>query len=287
MRTFLFFLSLPLFGSLNLEEIKNFQQFHKTHANHSPFTPLVARYTDQRTNLEFVHDILKKIHDSSLSDEMKEWASFEILAKIIAYLPLEKGDLFSISTQGSLIDYTVEETLVFNPPLKVFSLRSSDKSIPSILLFSGSQETIDVKNFFVYANEKEHAAILEPLFLKDKHSLLALIRALKSVRLVGFSSGGYLAQLTLLYYSDLLEKDPKFPCYLFSPLPLNKKQTYKYHYVQKIMKPSCITFYSAEDHLIIPSLTLGDLKRVSGNKKFGPYNAHLLLFFIQKHIVVS
>ncbi|MCI0381682.1 MAG: hypothetical protein L0207_01325 [Chlamydiae bacterium] len=226
-----------LFYPTQMEEFetgeKKFSEFSEYFGYFSQIKPLVGSVTKDEEDIFITNCILRLIHDEVSHVPQKILTTEEILAKVLAYRALKKGDEVAFSTldpegKNRYVTYLVDEIIDLWRGMPAFGLVAKDQGINhSVLLFRGTDLSL--------TTEKGWASILSDLdlsgpgfstFKKAAPKIESWLKKMKDsgtpARALGMSLGGVFAAYTTLFFPDLLIHDHRFPSIGFNAPGISK-----------------------------------------------------------------
>lgn len=236
--------------------------------------PLVGKTSDEK-NLSPCNNLMQAVY-LELSGQHREFLTYEILTKVIAYRNLEKGDLLYIPQETHLGVYYVDKVFDLWNGMPAYGLIS--KTAPPILLFRGTVGKA------TKAGMSSLTADLDPfgpgytLYLdRIRPEVEAFIQAQRSPIIVcGFSLGASLASYVTIHQSANVLK-----AYLFNHPGVQARLVRRWDKIKN--KPPVITFLTKGDFVSSCGGFIGDVYELSLTKPLNPALAHSHLMLAKPH----
>ena len=189
-------------------------EFGKRYGYFSMNTPLVSSVNGHRGSKEIVFCLLGSLGEKINDVRFLEFATGEILAKVLAYRTLRRGDEVKISTMRGeevvLATYQLDEIFNLWKGMPAFGLIPKEEG-PAILLFRGTDFSLDSRAG--WASLMSDLDISGPglkTFRKAQPELHAWLEKVanmeKKAKVIGYSLGGALATYTFIYEHALLSE---------------------------------------------------------------------------------
>jgi hypothetical protein len=279
-----------------LLEINNpeLSQFSKLYGYFSPKRPIVAKVTKSKEDLIIVSCLLRQLHSSLVSNELLELATFELIAKALAYRDLQQGDAIEIpiiSREGKrmLVSFTVDVIFDLWHGMPAFGLLPSMKEVPALLLFRGTD--------FSLGSERGLASMLSDLDMSGP-GLSAFLNAQKKIhawllkvshrgnkaRAVGFSLGGALASYAFIYENELMSDQSSIA---FNPPGASEKICELFLTLPSKRQHALITYVNDGDIVSKVGCLFGSTYQFSTEQTHRPLYAHTLLITGQKSVTCA
>lgn len=242
--------------------------FVSRHGFFSSEKPLVGRVTLSEQDIASTAQFLSLISTLISDPKMRDQATGEILAKILAYRELKTG--------MKINHYTVDQVFDLWHGMPAFGL-VSDEAAP-LLLFRGTDCNL--------CNRRAWASIWSDLdmrgpgysvYQKARPSLRRWLKG-KNARAIGCSLGGALAAYAALFDSDLLSNAE--PSLAFNPPGVFKKRAKLWHSLNP--KPQLITYTTTGDFISKVGYLIGDVCEFSSYRKLRPIEAHVKLIAVEE-----
>lgn len=279
-------------GPLQIQKFKNpvkeLKYFSDNFGRFSPKT-LIGKVSKNEEDIQIVKNLLTCAFRKIKQPKIYDYASSEILSKVMAYRNLEEGmsfDLGYINDEGelALTTYTVSKIFDLWHKHIAFGLTPNNKEAAPILLFRGTN--------FSMLSEGGRASIisdLDPegpgkrLFHNSKSVLRQWLQKMahqeKKTRVLGYSLGGALATYTALYEYDLINLDENHSSFSFNPPGINQELLNDWHAIEMSEKPQIKTFVTRGDIISKFGALVGDVYEVSTDRLLSPVIAHERLVF--------
>ena len=201
-------LEYPLREATLYNRVPELKVFADDYSYFSAARPIVGKVSNDPEDLKLTCCLLKALYQKG----GLQIAVAEVLAKALAYRDLKEGQRIKIPVE-LLESFTVERVFNLWNGMPAFGLVPDRKEVPSILLFRGTDFSLDSKRSFaslmsdlelagpgLYAFRKAQAELNQ--WLKKVHAQG------QAARVMGFSLGGALAAYTFIYeMHGLLKRD--------------------------------------------------------------------------------
>jgi len=242
--------------------------FVSRHGFFSSERPLVGRVTLSEKDITSTAQFLKVLPSLISDPEMRDQATGEVLAKILAYRELKTG--------MKINHYTVDQIFDLWQGMPAFGL-ISDETAP-LLLFRGTD--CNLRNRRAWASIRSDFDLKGPGYSVYQRARPDLRRWLKgkNARAMGCSLGGALTSYTALFDSDLLSNTE--PSLSFNPPGVFKKRAKLWHSLNP--KPPLITYTTTGDFISKVGHLLGDVRELSSPRKLKPIEAHVKLMAVEE-----
>lgn len=284
-------------GPLEMEKLKNpcldLKYFSDNFGRFSTSRTLIGRVTLDLADVDVCRHLLKLAYKRIKKPRVCELASFEILAKVMAYRNLKENDVIKIGVLNShgklkVAEYLVDTVFDLWKSHVAFGLypKSDHNELNPILLYRGTD--------FSLLSEGGRASIisdLDPdgpgrrLYYNSRSSIRQWLTQMantgKKARVVGHSLGGVLALYTLVFEYELLAEEPNATSYAFNPPGLSEDLLEEWAMVPNDEKPPFITFVTRGDIISKFGNLLGNIYEAFTNKPLSPVVAHEQLVFSQ------
>src|SRR3990167_387061 len=271
---------------------KEFFRFANLYRFHNASKGIICRVSSKQKDIDLTCDILTTIYEKIESSELCELATAEVLAKVLAYRNMKKGQKVPIPTLDdngpmTLIIYTVDTVINLWNNVCAFGLISTDiaKGAP-ILLYRGTD--------FSILSEGGRASIicdLDPkgpgraLFEHGESEIKKWLKIAslnkKKARMIGHSLGATFVAYTLINDYDYISTKSYEISYAFNLPGVSEDLINKWNSIQKEKTPTYKGFVSRGDLVSKFGLLFGDIHEISLNKPLTPITAHEILFFAQ------
>ena len=247
---------------------------------------IICKVTHNFEDIQKGISILEAIFHNIEDEQLKEYASFETLAKVIAYRNLKKGHIIPISViynrKAEITNYVVDHVFTLWKGVKAFGLVSESKKVAPIILFRGTD--------FSFITESGRASMLGDLdpsgpgwtvFSEGEKSILSWVRQQSiPARAVGHSLGGVVAAYALIHLSNFFSDQLHETSYAFNFPGLKVDHSAYWNKLSK--KPSFKGIITRGDIISKVGFLFGDIYEVSTENSLPLLSAHELLLFFQK-----
>ncbi|MCB1107365.1 MAG: hypothetical protein KDK76_04635 [Chlamydiia bacterium] len=280
-----FALKSPSFTYENPSEALN--TFGKSYRKYMACKGIICRVTPHFKDIEQTNAILKVIYETIEDPQMCEWATCEVLAKVMAYRNLKVGHTLSLpimTKRGTMevITYVVDRVFDLWNKVSAFGLIPlKDGEGAPILLFRGTD--------FSFMTEGGRASIMSDLDPKGPgYSLFEkgqlpirewLKKTGKKGRVIGHSLGGVVAAYTLIHESSLMSKEMHECSYAFNFPGVSNDQLQIWNDLTE--KPHFQGFVCRGDLISKLGNLFGKVYEVSLETPLSPIRAHETLLFAQ------
>lgn len=266
-----------------IEFSRLFDYFSKRH-------PIIGRVTPYEEDIVLTAKLLKHTYECCNHEDFLELATAEILSKVLAFRDLKEGMSLQIPVVHSngkkeLVSYRVDKVFTLWPCMPAFGLKPEDRSAPGILLFRGTDLSLESKQG--WASVMSDLDIQGPgltAFQKSKNEIGLWLKSCDEqgckAKTMGFSLGGVLATYTFIYQGDLLCKSGSMA---FNP-PGVSATVYK-HWEEREKNGSIFKVYITQGD-VIPKIgkLAGHTFELSLETQLRPVDAHLRLMCCQKSL---
>jgi len=287
-----YILKVPAETNVFFGDHKALEDFDRNYGHFSPYHPIVGLYSPSPRDREVTNCLLEAIDAADMEEEERRFAVNEVLAKVVAYLSLEKGMKIPIPVvqkggKHQIVTYVVDEVIDIWHGMPAFGMiPQSGKGVP-ILLFRGTDLSL--------ASEKGWASIFSDLdtagpgytsFLQGigglKTWLKKMAREHEPARLIGFSLGGVFALYTLIHEYPLVSIEA--PSVAFNPPGVSEEVLKEWDLVPVRFRPPQITYVNQGDFVSQVGLFLEDVWELSIPEKMMVIQAHLTLISAQPKV---
>lgn len=265
-------------------------RFGKTYRLRFASKGIICRVTPSFKDIEKVVEVLKDIYDTIDNPLLSEWATSEVLAKVMAYRNLKEGYKIPLPIVGEdgrmeMTTYVVDRVFDLWNKIRAFGLIRFDggKSSP-IILFRGTD--------FSIMREGGRASMisdLDPqgpgwsLFQQGQTVLRAWFKKVGGgVRVIGHSLGGAVGAYTLIHEKKWISQKPHELSYLFNSPGISEEFLKKWNQIEE--KPPLRGFICRGDLVSKFGKLFGDVYELSLEKPLSPMRAHEMLFFSERRI---
>lgn len=271
---------------------ESLHQLGRTYRARSASKGIICRVTSDKKDLDETCRILRLIHDEILSPQLCDYATAEVLAKVLAYRELKEGDKIPIPTLGAdqmihMSTFVVDKVFDLWSKVRAFGLVSADyhEEAP-LLLFRGTD--------FSVASEGGRASIISDLdpkgpgrslfenAEKNLHRWLKTVTAKRGkARAIGHSLGGVIVAYTLLHEHAFLSNAPHEASYAFNFPGVATDLVEKWQALNPKERPAYRGFVCRGDVVSKFGQLFGDVIEVSLRNPLSPVRAHELLLFAE------
>ncbi|CCB89058.1 hypothetical protein [Simkania negevensis] len=253
---------------------------------------IICQVTNKAKDFEETCRILRLIHDEILNPELCDYATAEVLAKVLAYRELNEGDKIPIPTLGPdqtihMSTFVVDKVFDLWSKIRAFGLVSADYHLGApLLLFRGTD--------FSFASEGGRASIISDLdpkgpgrslfenAEKNLHSWLKTVTTERGkARAIGHSLGGVIVAYTLLHEHAFLSNASHEISYAFNFPGVATELALKWEALSPDEKPNYRGFVCRGDVVSKFGQLFGNVTEVSLRKPLSPVRAHELLLFAE------
>lgn len=259
---------------------KDLISFDENYGYFSAYHPIVGVVTKSERDIKTTDCLLSSVQNELDNVEQRKFTVEEIMAKVLAYRPLEKGMVVAGPRNS---EYVVDTIIDLWRGMPAFGLLpKNDKTAPPILLYRGTDLNL--------TSEKGWASILSDLdpsgpghdtFLRARdeiHQWLVKVKESHSpARLIGFSLGGVLVLYTIIYESDYVNKE--IPSVAFNPPGVTKELLETWERTKE--KPPHYSFVNRGDFVSQIGFLLGNVWELSLPNPMGVIAAHVTLISAQ------
>lgn len=271
---------------------KSLHELGKTYRTYSVSKGIICRVTTSKKDIEETCRILRLIYDEIPHPQLCDFATSEVLAKVLAYRELKEGEKIpipSLSTDHSvqMSNYVVDKVFDLWNKIRAFGLISTDhhKNAP-LLLFRGTD--------FSIISEGGRASIISDLdpegpgrnlfkkAEKNLHTWLKIITKKEGkARTIGHSLGGAIVAYTLLHEHQYISNQPHETSYAFNFPGVSSDLIKQWNALSDEKKPSYQGFVCRGDVVSKFGQLFGNVKEVSLRKPLLPIHAHEQLLFAE------
>lgn len=270
-------------------EAESFFHFNENYGYFSVYHPIVGMVTEEKEDIEVTNCLLQSIFAEIKNKDQCLFSADEVLAKVMAYRALETGMKVFVPTQdkmGNILleTYKVDKIIDLWHGMPAFGLIPEKKSLPSILLFRGTDLS--------FTSEKGWASILSDLditgpglktFLHAQSEIKVWLEKMVQkgtpARAIGFSLGGSFVFYTMIYFSDLLNQNTLFPSKAFNPPGM--KQILVTYWGNIIKKPPHVTYVNQGDFISKIGFLLPNVWEISLKQPMEVIQSHVTLVSMQ------
>jgi len=237
---------------------------------------IICKVTMNRDDIVLCRRLLKLVYETNRHPEVCDFATAEILCKVLAYRNLEVGDVFDIPTVSDgrveQCSYRVEQ--IFDLWNKMVAFGLSSDTGPPIILFRSTDFNIKRKGGWAsMLSDFDPDGPGHTIFSRFRPELEAF--ATKPARVMGHSLGGAFASYSAIYHPELLSdchnsfafNSPGLERSVLEKCPERSKQ-----FISFITRGDLISKFG---HLFGKTLELTTTFALS------PVSAHQLLMFAQ------
>jgi len=250
--------------------------------------PLIAKVTNDPADLNLTQELLKEIHHSIKEDKQRTLMTDEVLAKILAYRELKKGQEILIPSQNNqLLTFEVDELFDLGKGMPAFGLISKNKGeAPSFLIFRGTEMSIlSRRGLASIISDLDPKGAGLSLFLKSQPAIHTWLKKTVTlhpkIKIIGFSLGGSLALYTYLYEYALIKNNSFESCTIFNPPGVSEKIFDLWKSLSRNHQMKVKVFVTKGDLIPKIALLLGDIYQLSIDSSLLPIAAHTLLISAQ------
>lgn len=260
--------------------------------------------------LEKATKLFKVIHKHIDDVELQQWMVAEILAKVIAKIPLKKGQFISIpiinaDKQSKMVTYEVDTCFDLGQGIPAYGLKPQstfgfyldgywpsfgshpkENSAPPLLLFRGtdfSVETDSAKTSIAINFDPKGPGF--SFFLKANDSIEKWLQKVTSptqkARVFGYSQGGAFSLYTTIYHPELISQKPHEPSMIFNSPGVNKDLLQRWLAIPSEQIPRlCVLFPCAD---VVPQFgfLVGNVFQFNSKSPMELKNAHFPLMLLQ------
>ncbi|NDD57843.1 MAG: hypothetical protein EBZ47_01125 [Chlamydiae bacterium] len=267
-------------------------EFNKAYSFFSKKRPVISIVSSNPEDIQITSELFNKMIHHSKNEEFLENATAEILCKVLAYRDLKKGDIISIPAvlspgNRAMVAYEVDEIFFLGAGMPAFGLASKDARASSILLFRGTDLSLESKQS--WASVLSDLDIQGPglsAFLKSRDHIRSWLSSQEKdhgikPRVMGFSLGGVLSCYTMIHESDLISDHGNFA---FNPPGVSAAMYKLWENLQENKKQAFKVFATHGD--LVPKIgrMIGEAYELSLDFSLRPIDAHVRLIFCQANV---
>ncbi len=261
--------------------------------------------------LEKTAKIFEAIHTNIKDAELQQWMVAEILAKIVARIPLDKGQLISIPVingegKSEMVTYEVDKCFDLGLGIPAYGLKphaAAAFSIYEYLPFFGSCHKESVKaaplllfrgtNFSVKTEAAKMSVAINfdpkgagfSFFLNAKDAihqwLQSVTSASQKARVFGYSQGGAFAQYTAINENAFISQKSHEPSMIFNSPGVNKDLLQQWHNIPAEQKPNLCALLPSQDPVTQFGFLLGSVVQFNPKQPQEVQKAHFPLMLSQ------
>lgn len=262
--------------------------FEKKYGYFSTKSPLVAKATDDKKHLQAVQELFEIIENMSCSLFHKKIAVGEALAKVLAYRNLQLGDTFNIptfleETSSKSHSYRVDKIFDLWNQMPAFGLVSSDPNVPAILIFRGTDLSLDKRSG--WASVISDFDLSGPGYSVFQFARTQLVDWLKTMAkkgpktcVMGFSLGGIMTLYTAILEPELVHLQG---CMAFNPPGVSDEIIQKWKSLESEERPFIHSFVNKGDPVSKWGYLVEETYQVLPHSVNGPIQAHNMLISAQ------
>jgi hypothetical protein len=269
---------------------KKFHQFGQTYRHRLASKGIICQVTPHKKDIEKTCNILRLIHKHIPSTELSQFASAEVITKVLSYRNLKRGHTIQIPTikrNGTLQMISYEVDKVFNLWSKVhaFGLTSSNPA-PPLLLYRGTN--------FTFRSKDGRASIISDFdpkgpgralfdYAKEKiHRWLGIVTEKKGpARVMGHSLGGTFVAYTLIHEHPYLSRRSHETSYAFNLPGISEDLVEKWEAIPAKRRPAFKGVIARGDVVSKFGYLFGDTYEISLKTPLSPIRAHEMLLFAE------
>lgn len=259
-------------------------RFAKSYRERQASKGIICRVTPHFKDIEKAGSVLKQVYELVENPQLCEWATMEILSKVMAYRNLKQGHIIPLPIMGSdgcmgMSTYVVDRVFDLWNKIRAFGFVRSDGIGAPILLFRGTD--------FSFLTEGGRASIisdLDPrgpgwtLFEKGQKGIQEWLRKEnRPARVVGHSLGGVVAAYTLIHEADWMSIEPHESSYAFNFPGVTPELAEQWNQLED--KPAFTGFVCRGDLISKLGTLFGKVMELSLEKPLSPVRAHEMLLF--------
>lgn len=255
--------------------------FAKNYGYFSVHHPIVGIVTSPEKDIEVTQCLLTAIQSEIGNAEQLSFASDEILSKVMAYRTLAKGQRIKVPVSKSeMVTYVVDEVIDLWLGMPAFGLVPENSKQPPILLFRGTDlDLVSEKGWASILSDLDTTGTGHKTFLRAKDEIHAWLTKMNQSygpsRVVGFSLGGAFVFYTLIYESELVNKE--LPSVAFNPPGISEQVLEKWEALPLAQKTPLNTYINQCDLVSQIGFFLGNVKEVTLDEPMEVIEAHVLL----------
>ncbi len=288
----------PIQEELFHVDIPEIENFAEDYGYFSLTRPLIGKVSKNSTDVKFVACILKALYEAETDNAYLEFATAEVLTKALAYRDLKEGQKIQlpvvINETIFLETYVVEQIFNLWNGMPAFGLVAKRANLPSILLFRGTDFSLDSRRG--WASLMSDLDIAGPGITafqnaKDEihHWLKEMSDEGKNAKVMGYSLGGSLAINAFIYENEWLAE---YGSVSFCPPGVTDKVFNDWSELP-LKRQRNLTIYVNEGDLVSKSgKLLGIVYALSTGKQLKPLSAHTELvsgepFFLKSRVDIQ
>lgn len=254
--------------------------FDRNHGYFSPENPIVAKSTASVEDIWITECILKLLQEKIKNKQQRDFSTWEICCKILAYRALEKGMEISIGET-----YTVDEIINLWHGMPAFGLLPKNPKSTPILLFRGTD--------LIFSKERGWASVLSDLditgpglstFMQARPQIRKWLTKVSELgtpaRVMGVSLGGVFAGYTYIFENSLLSSSE--PSIALNPPGVSADIFKKWEIVSKKAGAPLHVFVTRGDFVSKIGYLIGSVKEASVPYHLRVIQAHVILLSAQK-----
>lgn len=276
----------------NIPEIQNFVAQHHYH---SSYRPLIGIVTESQEDILTVNQFLLQVQRRVSDIDLLKLMTDEILAKVIAYRNLKKGQTVPVPTvfisgESQIVVYKVDKVFDLSGGMPAFGLVPINykKEVPPILLFRGTDLTLSIKGTSSVLADLDlngPGVVVFDRAQDDLHAWLQKVSvSCSKARVLGYSLGGSFVQYTCIYEYDLISKDPNFPSVAFNEPGISDDLVLKWNQLALEKKPPLLGYITEGDLVSYVGKLVGSVNELKLDHKLEPLNAHTTLMSAEQRL---
>lgn len=253
------------------------KQFSELHGFFSLYYPLVGKVTVNQRDVEIVRCLLANMDHKISDDELKQFATNEVIAKVLAYRDLRIGDRLEIGLQ----EYRVDAVFNLWLGMPAFGLVPEADAEP-ILLFRGTDFTLhSPRGWASLMSDVDMAGPGLHAFQKAQpqiHAWLAQVAETHSkARVIGYSLGGALAAYAYIFENELISDES----YAFNLPGIADQVIQQWNSLPEEKKQGFTSFVNRGDVVSKVGKLFGRVVELSTDTPMKPLTAHTMLISAQ------
>lgn len=253
---------------------EEFKAFVTNYGYFSIHHPIVGIVTQESRDIQVTSCLLQGLA-SAIEDPLQlQFSRDEILAKVMAYRPLQKGMQIDL---GSVV-YVVDVVIDLWKGMPAFGLVPKNEGEPPILLFRGTDLNL--------ASERGWASVFSDLdtqgpgystFLRARRKIHSWLKKVEKTpaRLVGFSLGGVFVLYTLIHEYPLISKQHLSTA--FNPPGVPMEALEKWRQIPEKQRPLYHLYVNRGDYVSQIGYLLPDTWEAFLPKPMGVIESHVTL----------